>query len=158
MSARLFRDGIAQLLISDSIFAAAVAALIGQTVTTVLTANTPVNEIPAGQWPCFVIEQGDGQATAIAQDSSDFLTIGNSEQHFESDLDVVLVWKQQDREAAADVRSDLSLLFAQLLLRNSQPGGIFSAWLQSWTTDQGGQHPTHVFAALIRGQYIINRS
>lgn len=158
MTARAFRDGIATLLVSDGIFASAITALIGTSVATVLTANTPAQEVTRNLLPCFVIEQSGGVASPISNDGDDFLTIGSYEQHTESDLSVALWWHEPDREKAADARSDLSTLFAQLLLRNPTPGGIYSAWLQEWATDAGTQHPNHIFVATLRGQYAIPRS
>lgn len=157
MSARDFADGVADLLVNDATFAAAITALIGQNVTRVLRSNTPLQQVFNGAHPCFVIEQGDGQAASISNDGDDFLTIGGSEQHFETTLEIALCWQQQDRDAAAQTRADLPERFAQLFLRNPQPGGVFSAWLESWSPDRGGLHPNHVWAATVRGQFIIQR-
>lgn len=159
MSARNFADGVAELLVNDSTFAAAVAALIGQNVTTVLRANQPIEQIPSGKFPCWVIEQGEGRSASISNDGDDDgLTIGGYEQSFESELLVSLVWKQQDRDDAAVVRADLPELMAQLFLRNPQPGGIVGAWLDSWESDRGALHPTHIWAASLRGHFVIHRS
>lgn len=158
MSARDFADGVATLLVSDATFSAAVAALVGQTVTTVLRANQPIEQIPHAKFPCWVIEQGEGRAVGISDDDDDGRVIGGWSQSFESELLVSLVWKQQDRETAADVRADLPELMAQLFLQNAQPGGIVGAWFDSWESDRGALHPTHIWAASVRGQYVINRS
>lgn len=158
MSARAFADGVADLLANDATFTAAVAAALGQSVTTVLRANTPIEQIPSGQFPCWVIEQSEGRAQSISEDGDDSMTIGGYSQSFESDLALALVWKQQDREAAADARADLPALVAQLFMRNPQPGAIVGAWLESWEPDRGALHPTQIWVANIRGQYVINRS
>lgn len=152
MSAALFAAAVKDLLVNDTTFAGAVAALLGQSVTTVLASNQPLEQIPLGQFPCFIVEQGDGN---VLEDS---FTLGNHEMGFESDLEVALVWQAEDRTQAAAARSALATLFAQLLLRNPTPGGILSAWLQSWSPDRAALYPAHIWSATIRGQYTINRS
>ena len=157
MSARDFAEGMASLVVNDAIFAGAIVALLGQSVSNVLTSNIPIEQIPSGQWPCWAFEQGDGQNTDLGEGGPS-VTLGNGEQHFEQDLYAALIWKDQDRERAARARQDLPKLFAQLLLRNPTPGGIFSAWLDSWAPDRAATHPSHIWVATVRGQYITQRS
>lgn len=160
MSAKAFADGVASLLANDVTFTAALALLlgIGSGVLPVMRANTPLALIPAANIPGWVLEQGDGVTESITEGSDAFLTIGNYEQHFASELVVVLLWKQDDREAASNVRASLPLLLAQLFLRNPQPGGIAGAWLSDWQPDRAANHPNQIWQATIRGQYAIPRS
>lgn len=161
MTAKAFADGVATLLTSDATFASAVNALLGQTVSKVLRSNTPFAElgrVGAEHLPCWVVEQGDGVAAPIANDEEAFGTIGNHEQGFQSDVLIALVWKQQDREAAANVRAELPTLVARLFMRNPQPGGIVGAWLGSWEPDRGAPHPLHHWAASINGLYSVSRA
>jgi hypothetical protein len=155
VTAEAFHDGIVDMLTGDDTFTAAIATLLGAPVATVITANIPIAEIPAGQFPCFVVETGDMQSGSIGNDGGEGFTIGNYEHQFNDSLDVVLVWQEPDRERAGAQRRALKRLFPQLLMRNPCPGGIASAWVERCVTDQGGQHPTHVFAAQIRGDYSI---
>ena len=156
MSAEAFANGIRDLLDSDQAFADGITGVIG-TAPQVLRGNPPIQSIaiPGGSWPCWVVEQGDGVAHAVSEAGGAFLTIGASEAQFQSDVLLALVWKNDDREAAAVQRSRLPALLAQLLLRNPQPGGILAAWLQDWKPDRAALHPVQLFIATIRGIYSI---
>lgn len=146
-------DAIRSLLVSEPTFAAQVSALLGRDVTSVLRANTPWEQIGASQLPCFVMEQGDGQASSWATGDETGLTIGHASQAFASEIDVCLLWNEQDRERAADQRAQLPELFARLFLRNPQPGGINGAWLHEWVPDQGVRHPVQCWACRIHCEY-----
>jgi hypothetical protein len=155
MSAADFADGIRTLLTGDATFVAGVRDLIGAS-PGVIRGNPPFQTIPAGSWPCWVLDQGDGIAQAVSEEGGSFLTIGSREAQFQSDLMLALVWKNDDREAAADQRAQLPALLAQLLLRNPQPGGIVAAWLESWKPDRAALHPVQLWTASLRGLYSIN--
>lgn len=154
MSAEAFADGVRALLTGDATFAAAVTSVIG-IAPQVLRGNPPFQAIPTGMWPCWVVEQGDGTAHAVSEHGGSFLTIGAGEAQFQSDVLLALVWKNDDREAAAVQRAQLSKLLVQLLLRNPQPGGILAGWLQDWKPDRAALHPVQLFIATIRGIYSI---
>lgn len=159
MGVKAFSDGVRALLAGgDAAFTADIEALLGTPVARVLRANTPWEQIGANQLPCFVMEQGDGRASGWGTGDDNGLVIGHSSQGFESELDVCLLWHQQDRELAADQRAQLPEIFARLLLRNPQPGGINGAWLQEWMPDQGVRHPLQCWACRIRGNYEIPRT
>ncbi len=158
MGVKAFTDAIAALLVTDASFTAAITALIGTPVTRVLRANTPWEQIGAAQLPCFVIEQSPGKASPWGTGDASGMTIGHAQQQFESDLDVCLLWNAQDREVAADQRAQLPDLFASLLMRNPQPGGIDAAWLQEWLPDQGIRHPLQCWVSHIRAEYVIERT
>jgi hypothetical protein len=154
MSAAEFANGVRSLLTDDVVFAAGVRDLIGTT-PSVLRGNPPFQQIPAGQWPCWVLEQGDGNAHAVSEEGGSFLTIGAREAQFQSDLMLALVWKNDDREAAADQRAQLPALLAQLMLRNPQPGGVLAAWLEGWKPDRAALHPVQLWTATLRSIYSI---
>lgn len=158
MGVKAYTDAIAALLVNDATFVAAITALLGEPVTRVIRSNTPWANINAADLPCFVIEQADGNASAWGTGAATGLTIGHGQQDFESNLDVCLLWNQQDRETAGDQRAQLPDLFVQLMLRNPQPGGIAGAWLQQWVPDQGVLHPRHCWAARIRAEFTINQT
>lgn len=160
MSAAAFANGVIALLQGDAIFQAEIEALIGEPVVRVLKSNQPVASIPNDQLPCFVIEQGDGGAASLSNEGSDTdgLVIGGYRQGFESQVDIALVWRNTDRDAAFDQRGTLPVLFVQLFLRNPQPGGIAHARVQTWAPDQSLNHPRHVLAVTLTGAYAINRS
>lgn len=157
MSAQAFTDGMRALLGSDATLAAAVTTLIGAQ-PIVLRGNQPLGQIPAGQFPCWFVDQGPGRAAPISEHGDTFITIGSSEQQFESDVLVALVWKENDRERAADQRAQLPALLTQLMLRNPQPGGIVGAWLSDWTPDRAALHPTQLWTATVHGIYAVTQS
>lgn len=158
MTQAAFTTGIAALL-ADATFDAAVRALLPAGVATplpVLIGNRQVQTL-AGQFPaCWVVEQGDGRAAALEDDSG--RALGGCVQEFEADLLIALVWTDQDPDTAAAAKQALPTLTAQLLLRNPQPGGIGGAWLAEWQSDRGGRHPTQVWGASIAGFYQIPRA
>lgn len=154
MSAEAFADGIRTLLTGDATFAAGVTSVLG-VAPQVLRGNPPFQAIPPGSWPCWVVEQGDGQAHAVSESGGTFLTIGAREAQFQSDVLLALAWKNDDREAAADQREKLPALLAQLMLRNPRPGGILAAWLADWKPDRAALHPVQLWIATIRGIYSI---
>lgn len=158
MGVKAFTDAIAVLLTTDAAFMADITALIGEPVSKVIRSNTPWAQIGAAQLPCFVIEQGNGSASPWGTGEASGLSIGHTEQQFESELDVCLLWNQQDRETAGDQRAQLPEIFARLMLRNPQPGGIAGAWLQQWVPDQGVLHPRHCWAARLHAEYTIERT
>jgi hypothetical protein len=159
LSAKLLADGVATLLATDPTFQAALTTLLGFPVTRVLRSNIPWDQIPTDQWPCFILEHGPGASGSITNsgDDTDGLTIGATRQGFGSELDVALLWAQADRETAFDQRSQLPTLFAQLFMRNPEPGGV-PCYLQNWVPDQGINHPKHIWNATLSAAYAIRRS
>ena len=63
-------DAIRALLTGDATFAADIATAIGQPVARVLRSNTPWEQISANVLPCFVMEQGDGETSQYALETS----------------------------------------------------------------------------------------
>ena len=158
MSAAAFHNGVKAALLGDAVFSAAIAALLGRPVTAAHGANVPLASLPADRLPCFVIEQGDGDAASISVDGGDEgLVIGLAQQQFASELHVTLVWSEQDRETAGMQRRSLPGLLAQLMLRMPQPGGIHFARLAGWEPDRGVNHPLQVWRATLRGEYVISQ-
>lgn len=155
---RTYRDAVASLLTTDPVFVAAVAALVGQPVTNVYRSNRPIDQIPAGMYPCWVIEAGDGRAASITNDTVQYQTIGLSMQTGLMELHVVLVWMDQDRERAADTRLELPYLLTQLMLQNPQPGGCDQCEFQEWQPDTGINHPTQVWRAKLVSAHTVPRS
>lgn len=159
MSAQAFDAAVVALLKADTALLALVLPLIGATSIHVLEANKPIQSITAGSFPCWAVEQGDGQAQSISNAGDDEgMTIGHAQQQFSSSLELALVWKENDPAKAKAARAQLPAAVAQLLLRNPQPGGIAGAWLESWQPDRGGLHPLHVWRCVIRGEYSISRA
>lgn len=160
MSAYAFAEGVSALLTGDVLFQAELLALLGVNVTRVLKSNQPVASIPAGQLPCFVLEQAPGAAASLSNDGSDTdgLVIGGFRQGFQSQLDAALIWTNADRDSAFDQRGQLPTLLAQLFLRNPQPGGVAHAFLQTWAPDQSLHHPRQVLAFTVTAAFAVNRS
>lgn len=157
MGVKSFTDAVTTLLAGDATFAGEIEALIGAPVTRVIRGNRPWEQIGAALLPCFVIEQSPGKTSGWGTGDENGLVIGHSSQDFSSELDIALLWHEQDREHAADQRAQLPELFARLLLRNSQPGAVNGAWLQEWIPDQGVRHPVQCFVARIQADYPIAR-
>lgn len=155
MGVKAITDALRVLLTTEQPFVAELEALIGNTVSNVLRANTPWAAIGANQLPCFVMEQAPGHASQWAGSDDSGLTIGHASQAFASELDVCVLWNETGRDAAADQRAQLPDLFARLLLRNPQPGGASGAWLQEWVPDQGVMHPRQCWVARIHAEYTI---
>ncbi len=160
MSAAVFASSVAALLVGDAIFQAEIAALIGVPVTRVLKSNQQVATIGADQVPCFLLEHAPGASGSIANDGGDIdgLVIGHSRQGFNSELDVALIWTNPDRESAFDQCGELPTLFAQLFMRNPQPGGTGLVYLAGWLPGQSIHHPRQVWTGTLAGQYAIYRS
>lgn len=159
MSAAAFDSGVVALVKNDATFKAGVLGLIHAASYFVLDANTPIAQIPTGSYPCFVIEQGDGQSASISNDGSDLgMVIGHGEQQFSSSIEGALIWMDQDRARAKVARMNMPQLVTQLLLRNPQPGGIAGAWLESWQPDRAANHPLHIWRFTIRGEYTVSRA
>ena len=137
----------------DQTFLDEMEALIGSA-PKVRTSNVPVEQIPSQELPCLVVEQGDGQTQSITEGSSQFMDIGGYEQQFSSTLAIALVWRDQDRTRAFEARTRLPEIFARLLLRNPTPGGVAGAWLTRWEPDRAVNHPLHIWACEIRGDYV----
>jgi hypothetical protein len=150
--------GVRALLQGDAAFTAALSALLGAPLTGVLRSNVPLSALPAGSLPCGIIEQGEGVTESLSQDGADEgHVIGLASQQFGSDLHVAIIWSEADRERAADQRETLPTLFAQLFLRNPQPGGTAFATLTAWEPDFSVNHPLHVWNATVRGSYAIDQ-
>lgn len=155
MGVKAFTDAVRDLLTADATFVAEVAACLGAPVSNVLRANTPWAAITAQQLPCYVMEQGDGQASNWSGGDDSGLTIGHQQQAFASELDVCLLWNEPSRDNAADQRAQLPAIFARLLMRNPQPGGVSGAWLQQWVPDQGVMHPRQCWVARLHVEFVI---
>lgn len=157
MGLKAFTDAVVTLLAGDATFTAEIEALIGAPVPRVIRGNTPWEQIGAALLPCFVVEQSPGKTSDWGTGDENGLVIGHRSQDFTSELDVALLWFQQNRETAADQRSQLPELFARLMLRNPQPGDVNGAWLQEWIPDQGVRHPVQCFVARLQADYPIAR-
>lgn len=154
---RTYRDALAALLTTDAVFVAAVAAIVGQPVTTVLKSNRAAADIAPGMYPCWVLEVGDGHAATVSNDAQEYQTIGLALQTAIVDMHIALVWMDQDRDHASDGRVDLPYHLTQLLLRNPQPGGCEQAVLVDWQPDRGANHPTQFWRARIASGHVIQR-
>ena len=157
MTAALLASGVATLLADEITFQADIDELLGFPVSNVLTSNRPLAQIPANLFPCFVIEQDDGEASSAETDGDEGLTIGCGEQTFRSRLLVSLVWTDQDNDRAGVARATLPEIFTRLLLRNPQPGGVLGAWLSQWQPDKGVNHPLQIWRATITSHYTVTR-
>lgn len=157
MGLKSFTDAVCTLLTTEQPFVAEIEALLGTTVSRVIRGNRPWEQIGAAMLPCYVVEQSPGKTSGWGTGDENGLVIGHSSQDFTSELDVAVLWHAYDREVAADQRAQLPELFARLLLRNPQPGGVNGAWLQEWIPDQGVRHPVQCFVARLQADYPIAR-
>lgn len=149
---------IAAALTSDATFVAALQALLPNLTAAppALLANRPTTEV-ARQYPaCWVVEQGDGAAEPVTDDTG--LTLGGCEAQFRAELLLALVWTDQDVDTAGAARRALPALVAQLLMRHPSPGGATTVWLEAWESDRGGRHPTQVWGCRIAIIYAVPRA
>ena len=153
-----FRDAVLTLVTTDATFVAAVTALLGVAVLNGIKTNRPLEEIPAGMWPCWVTELGNGTAASINNDGEFSQTIGLSQQTFKNELYLILVWKEKDRDKAADARAELPVLLTQLFLRNPMPGGVDAATVIAFEPDRAINHPNQVWRAMIEGELTFMRA
>jgi len=152
---RDYRDALATLLTTESVFVAAVAALVGQPVVQSLKSNRPIDQIPSGMYPCWVLETGDDRTVTITNDAQQFQTIGLSQQSIVKTMEIALVWMDQDRDNAANARIDLPWHLTQLLLRYPQPGGCEQAMVEECQPDRGANHPSQIWRARISSAHWI---
>jgi hypothetical protein len=152
-----FRDAVIELVTTDATFVAAVTALLGVAVLNGIKTNRPLEDIPAGMWPCWVTELGNGTAASISNDGGFIQTLGLSQQTFKNELYLILVWKEKDRELAADARAELPVLLTQLFLRNPQPGGVDGATVIGFEPDRAINHPNQVWRAMIEADMTFMR-
>ena len=104
MAVKAFTDALASLLVNDATLAAALQALLGKPVTQLIRSNVPWEQIPRQQLPCWVIEQGDGQAAPWGTGDDTGLVIGHRSQCFTGELDICLLWDEASRDNAASIR------------------------------------------------------
>lgn len=125
----------------------------------VIVGNTPFEQLGQEHYPCWVFDAGDAEAMSDSPmgDASFGLVIGTSQQDWSSDIEIALVWSQQDRATAVAQRDALRLALVRLLLRNPGVGGAGLAYVVRVLNDRSGRHPTHVAGFVVRVHTTIYR-
>lgn len=110
--------------------------------------NRPTQVVVDHKLPALVIEMGAG-------DSEE--QIHGHEMAAVTELQGVIVWQEQDEDAAFVQRIALPDLIAKALMADRSLGGrVDGAWLQSWEPDRGANHPLNVFRFIVAAEYAID--
>lgn len=156
-------DALTGLLRTDPEFVADLRALrlgLGGTdaLPGVLEDNRPFAQLGQEHMPCWVIEAGDSRgATASDYGDAGGLVIGSSQQDWEDEYILALVWLDQDFGRALRVRKRVHAAVVRLLLRNPGLGGAEFAYVASVLNDRNASHPTHWTALSLRAHTTLYR-
>lgn len=157
-------EALADLMQSDPEFVADMrAAQLGlhgeATVPGVIVGNRPFEQLGQEHYPCWIFDAGDGEALTDSPmgDGSFGMVIGTSQQDWSSDIELALVWHQQDRATAVEQREAVRLALVRLLLRNPGVGGAGLAYVARVINDRNGRHPTHLAYFVVRAHTTVYR-
>ncbi|MDR7193349.1 hypothetical protein [Luteimonas terrae] len=162
MSAAVFA-ALAEALKSDSEFIADMQALaLGRTPTAVpkvLEGNRRFDQLGQEHYPCWLIEPGDSQGASASNDGGDLngLVLNSTQQDWLDEIDISLVWHQQDYPRALTQRKGIVPAVVRLLLRNPGLGDASLIYAVGVLNDRSYRHPTHVQTLTLRAHTTIDR-
>ena len=138
---RALFDAIADLLVTDATFVAAVQAMgfgmNGQAVTPqVLRAIRPFASLGQEHFPAWMLQPGDDDTTERA--------VGSCHQGVQVEILLPFVWHQEDPDTAFNQRLDLRPALTRLFLRNPSPDGESTVYVDAQASDLAANHPTHI--------------
>lgn len=159
------RAALHALLQTDPQFTAEISALglaadNGTVVPGVRSGNRPFAQIHQSEYPCWIDDAGEQVAAGYGNDGSDpaGLVLNSTQQDWQGDIELSLVWHQQDHARSVAQTDAILPALVRLLLRNPDLGGSCAmAWVTSADSSLGERHPTHVVHAVIRCVYTISR-
>lgn len=145
---------LSDLLLTEPEFVADMRALkLGrrgeEVVPQVILGNRRFEQLPSSEFPAWVLDAGDAQGADSANDGGDPAggVIGTHQQDWMTEIELALVWHQQDPDTAVRQRMDLLPALVRLLLRNPGLEGAASyAFVSRAVNDRSGRHPTHAAA------------
>lgn len=159
------RAALALLLTTDPVFVADMQALAlgtdGTAVTPgVLKGNRRFEQVGQEQYPVFIHDAGDQQGANASNEGGDpdGLVINSTQQDWLGEVELSLVWLQQDYNIAVDQVDRVLPALVRLLLRNPGLSGTCTlAYVANVINDRSYRHPTHVTAFVIRVMATIYR-
>lgn len=158
-------DALELLLTTDPEFILALQALNlgsrGQAaVPKVLRSNRRFEQIGQENYPCFVVDAGDGTGEDASNEGfgSGGMTLGSCSQDWTFDYDLAFVWVNQDHAPALAQRHGIRIALTRLLLRNPSLGETATwAYIASAANDSNQRHPTHFSSYVLRVSHTIDR-
>lgn len=148
MSLATFHDGLKAALAADTALDNWANSHFGKSLTFV-DGNTPIQSLPQDKVPALLLELGDGDNTE---------EVGNEYQQPETEILGAVVWQEQDRANAFSQRLALPDLLVKAVMADGTLGGkVDGAWVSSWETDKGANHPVQVLRFTVTGQFTIYR-
>lgn len=158
------RQKLIELLTTDADFSADMEALgLGArgaaVVPQVIKGNKPFAQLQQKDYPCWVTDRGNAQGASNSYDGDPAgLVLNNTQQDWQTDIGLALVWHQQDFDKSLDQRDGIQPALVRLLLRN--PGlhdTCQLAWVSGELSDRSASAPTHCIAFELRIQHTIYR-
>lgn len=159
------RAALHQLLETDSSFTEEIAELGlaadgAEVVPGVRSGNRPFAQIHQSEYPCWIDDAGEQVGAGYGNYASDpaGLSINSTQQDWQGDIELSLVWHQQDHARSVAQTDAILPALVRLLLRNPDLGGTCAmAWVASADSSLGERHPTHVVHVVIRCVYTIEK-
>lgn len=159
------RAALHALLTTDATFTAAIAALkLGsmgaEVVPKVRSGNRPFAQIDQREYPVWIDDAGPQQGAGFGNLASDpyGLVVNSTQQDWLGDIELSLVWHQQDHANAVAQTDALLPLLVRLLLRHPDLSGTCAlAMVVAADSSQGERHPTHAWRATVRCHVTVYR-
>jgi hypothetical protein len=159
------RAALLSLLTTDPQFTAAMEALgLGTrntaVVPKVINGNRRYDQVGDEHLPCWINDAGDMQGEDLGNDGGGQAgrVIGSSQQDWGSDIELALLWNQQDMTRSVEQTDKVPLALVRLLLRNPDLGGTCTdAYVAEFQTDRNLSHPKHGLYARLRVNTTIER-
>ncbi|MBB5885468.1 MULTISPECIES: hypothetical protein [unclassified Xanthomonas] len=159
------RAALSRLLVTDAEFIAELQALaLGSAdevvVPAVLKGNRRFDQLGQEHYPCWISDKGDARGASAGNGGGDpdGLVINSTQQDWLGDLEVSLVWHQQDYERAIDQLDAITPALTRLLLRHpSLDDTCTLAFVANELNDRSYRHPTHCIAFVVRVLHTIYR-
>ena len=158
-------NALAELLTTDPEFVAEIRTLglgshVDKLVPQVILGNRRFEQLPASDMPAWVLDAGDAEGADNAGGFGDprGMVIGTSQQDWAVDIELALVWHQQDYDTAVRQRLGVLPALVRLLLRNPDLGDTCAlAMVTRAINDRSGRHPTHAAAFALTASDTIYR-
>jgi len=160
------RAKLAELLTGEPQFVADMLALGLQSsgaavVPKVLKGNRRFDQLGQEHYPCWLNDAGDQRGASAANDGGDpaGLVINSTQQDWLGDIELSLVWHQQDYDRSVDQTDAILPALVRLLLRHPDLDGTCTlAFIAEVMSDRNYRHPTHVSAFVVRVMTTIYRN
>lgn len=159
------RAALHALLTTDAQFIADMQALglaadDSGAVPAVRSGNRPFAQIHQAEYPCWIDDAGEQQGAGFGNLASDpaGLVINSTQQDWVGDIELSLVWHQQDHARSVEQTDAILPALVRLLLRNPGLSGTCAlANVARADSSLGERHPTHVVRVAVRCMYTIYR-